>query len=587
MTHEKAYGLLASQPTSIGACSADKRDWIIISAVIDNQGNPVVISYYGDNRWDMWPFFEQSNLADAAKSFNWLKIPSGFRPACKAVIYRYWCVGIPGARRPAAVSIMRVLHALVSFTKYLDRQRISCFSEVRPIHVSSYVHEQRTVKCLSPNTLVKNFLPLELLYRFGDEHEDKLGFHPWPESSYFDTAGMSGESRRKSVQTSKTPLIPKLIAQTLFNFAEEIFKNGERLLDERDTGFRRTYRDRDVKLLRDSCFYLIGVLTGMRCEEIVGIEIDAGRTEIKSGVTYHWVKTVEHKTFKGGVEYMMPSMGHDILKIMERFSAPLREILKDEIAKMEALPEATTCPRLQKRLAKAKADQNRIFLGIHNGRVRAVSQQGWRQSLRNLATRAGTDWRLAPHQMRRLYAWTFVRHRLGNLLFLKEQFKHSSIDMSQLYAANPNQDSALYEEIFDEIQSQKVDIIDSWLSDKEPLAGGAGIKIMKMRAHDFPNRSALIQETSTRLSLRSTGHGWCLAQDDGCGGQGLYEKGLCVDCGNGVIDQSFKSVWQELYSHQSELLEEAEDLGPGAIERVQRDMSRAKRVLNALGADIE
>jgi len=586
MTQAKAYEFLISQPTSVSTCTSELRNNIVISAVADLQGKPIIISCYGDDLWDMWPFFDQSNLSDSGKSFSWLKIPKGFRHACKAIIYRYWRVGIPGSKRPAAVSLMRVLSSLVVFTEYLARQGLSCLSDTKPIHVSNYVHEQREVKRLLPNTLVKNFLPLEILYRFRDEYEDRLGFHPWPDSSYFDIAGMPGDSRLKSVRTSKTPLIPKPVAKTLFNYAENIFIDGDRILNERDTNPSGELITSEAKLLRDSCFFLIGTLTGMRCEEITGIEAHAGRTELKDGNSYHWVKSIEHKTFKGKVEYLMPSMVHDILKTMERLSAPLRENLKDQIAIIESLPDAATCPLLQKRLAQAKADKNRLFLGMHKGRIRTISGNTWQKRLKNLSSNAGTDWPLAPHQMRRLYAWTFVRHRLGNLLFLKEQFKHSSIDMSQLYAANPNQDSALYEEIFEEIQSQKIDIIDSWLSDDQPLAGGAGVKIMKMRAHDFANRGALICETSIRLSLRSTGHGWCLAQDDDCGGQGLYEKSLCVDCGNSIIDQSFKVVWQELYSHQNELLQDAEDLGPGAVERVRRDMSRAKRVLNTLGGDI-
>ena len=68
--------------------------------------------------------------------------------------------------------------------------------------------------------------------------------------------------------------------------------------------------------------------------------------------------------------------------------------------------------------------------------------------MKGFAAYAGVDWRLSPHQLRRAYAWTFVRHRLGNVLFLKEQFKHSSIEMTQLYAANPMQDDALFEDLF-------------------------------------------------------------------------------------------------------------------------------------------
>jgi hypothetical protein len=158
--------------------------------------------------------------------------------------------------------------------------------------------------------------------------------------------------------------------------------------------------------------------------------------------------------------------------------------------------------------------------------------------------------------------------------------------MSQLYAANPKQDSAIYDEILEEVRSQKVDIIQSWLLGDPPLAGGAGKSVMKLRAHDFPNRKALIEETSANLNLRSTGHAWCLAQDEGCGGAGLYERVRCGGCGHGLIDGSFKPVWQEIYRHQLELLDEEQYLGAGAAERVRRDFEMAKSVLTDLGVDI-
>lgn len=196
--------------------------------------------------------------------------------------------------------------------------------------------------------------------------------------------------------------------------------------------------------------------------------------------------------------------------------------------------------------------------------------------MRKFAKKAGVEWKLAPHQLRRTYAWTFVRHRLGNLLFLKEQFKHSSIEMTQLYAANPQQDGAIYDEILDEVLACKVDIVQNWLHEDQPLSGGAGKKIVKLRAHDFPNREALISETASRISIRSTGHAWCLAQDEGCGGAGLYERTRCADCSNGVIDETFKPVWQELYFHQRELLDDARELGPGAISASHEGASRRR-----------
>ena len=206
--------------------------------------------------------------------------------------------------------------------------------------------------------------------------------------------------------------------------------------------------------------------------------------------------------------------------------------------------------------------------------------------MKQFAKAAGVDWALAPHQLRRLYGYTFVRHKLGNILFLKEQFKHSSLSMTQLYAANPHQEAALYDEILEEIHRQKADVVLKWLGDDSPLSGGAGRKIMEIRAHDFPDRKALILETADKLSIRSTGHSWCLAQDDGCGGAGLYERTQCGGCGNGVIDVSFQPVWREIYRHQTELLDELDGLGPGAAARVRRDLDRARKVLTELGVDV-
>ena len=585
MAQRKAYGLLAEQPPSAADIVLDQRRKIVISAIVDKDGNTIILSRYGERLWDLWPFFEQSNVVASDMKIDWARMPESFYDVCKAVTYRYWMVGLPGVKPPAASSLSRFFDQLVSFTGYLARVGIGSMAKVRPLHISNYVQEQKVVKRLASATLASKFFVIEALHRFADQHPEGLSFHPWPESSFSEVAGFRGYANKQSTRTGKTPLIPKPVAQALFCFAEEVLNGADAILDERDAGKRPIYLDSKVKQIRDACFFMLGVLTGMRCEELVGIEVDAGRTETRDGVVFHWVKSIEHKTLKGKVEYMMPSMGHELLRILERWSTPFRRRLREQLADAEADTRVEGMEKRQRQIARARADLNRLFLGKGFEGIGAVSGTAWGTVMKQFAEKAGVDWQLAPHQLRRLYGWTFVRHRMGNLLFLKEQFKHSSLDMSQLYAANPQQDSALYDELLEEVRSQKVDIIESWLFEGQALAGGAGKKIMELRAHDFPNRKALIVETSTKLNLRSTGHAWCLAQDEGCGGAGLYEQARCGSCGNGLIDATFKPVWQEIYRHQFELLGETQDLGPGAADRVSRDLATARMVLQDLGIE--
>ncbi|QIN67967.1 hypothetical protein SBC1_80140 (plasmid) [Caballeronia sp. SBC1] len=578
-----AYGLLIEQPLSVAGLDETTRRNVVISAVIDS-GQERVLSRYGDLVWEMWPFVSTPNTHDSNKRLNWSRIPEPFREVSKAIVFRYWRVGTDGSTPPGVARLQHFLDHLAAFLRYLETVGVASFADVHPIHITNYVQTQKDGGHVR-GTLANKFCALERLYAFRDQHPDGLRFHPWPNSSAGEMAGRVGQSRKDGEKDSKTPLIPIAVAQALFIHAEKILKNADGILDERDAGRRSAWRDAEVAAIRNACFYLLGVLTGMRSSELSGIEVGAGRTEIRNGYTFHWIKSFEHKTKKGAVEFLMPSMGHEILRVLERWSEPHRIRLAERLQEWEANQGQRTHRRLQQ-IAVARANLGKLFLGKSCRGIVPVSGTGWGDALRKFADDAGMNWALAPHQMRRLYAYSFARHRLGGLLFLKEQFKHSSINMTQLYAANPRQDAALYDEILEETRQHKIRTIAGWLEGEELLAGGAGKKIMALRAQDFPDRKAMIEETSDRITIRSTSHAWCLAQDAGCGGSGIYEKGRCGTCRNGIIDGHFKPFWQETYRHQRELLEEAKKFGPGDVKRVQRDLEEAARVLNDLGVGL-
>lgn len=576
------YSLLEIQPISTAELLSEERSQIVISAVINTDGSRTIISRYEDDCWELWPFFEQSNRSESEKRIDWTKQPLAFREPLKAALYRYWMVGRPGLKRPVAGTLRDAAVRIAVFLRYLDGLNVKCFKDVTPLHISSFVQRLKDSKAMRPKSITNALLCLELLYIFRDQHPDSIPFAPFEDSTARQVSGLSASKKNRTREESGTPVIPKEFLGPLFEFAEGVLSTAEQLLDERDMGLRKMFDDKDLLTIRDACFFLLGLLSGMRCDEIVGVETGAGRTEIKDGFTYNWVKSIEHKTKKGNVEYLVSSMGIQVLKVMERWSEPHRIRIKAELLQLEEDLERVNSVKNANRLHTLRANQNRLFLGNLSNTV--VSGRSWGTRLRIFAKQAGVDWDLAPHQLRRTYARTFVEHRLGNVLLLKEQFKHSTLDMTQLYAANPMQDDALMDECLSELFEYKVQVIHHWLDESEALAGGAGKKISLMRANTFPDRASMLRETADKVSIRSTGHSWCLSQfAQGCGGQGLYERTRCAPCGSSVIDSTFQPIWREIYAHQQELRREALDLGPGTQQRVERDLARAKQVLIDLG----
>jgi hypothetical protein len=329
----KDYTLLAQQPHSANWLSDSARDAIVISAIVDGRGQRHVLSRFGDLVWEMWPFFEQANVSASGKQLNLSRIPEQFRDAVKAVLYRYWVAGMPDCAPPSANTLRTSFEALLPFLRYLEEHHLTALSQVQAIHVHNFLQE-RLKAGLSQRSMKRDCALIGMLYRFRDEHPEGLTFDPWPEDSL--SRASEGPRRYARGNAARTPLIPREIVRTLFAFAESVLQRADVLIDERNSGRRSALYSPEVLSIRNACFFLIGLLTGMRCDEIAGVEVNAGRTEIKDGITFHWIKTIEHKTKKGHVAYLAPSMALTALRIMERYSEPLRARLKEQLAMWDA-----------------------------------------------------------------------------------------------------------------------------------------------------------------------------------------------------------------------------------------------------------
>jgi len=587
MQTQAAWDLLANQPDSTRQTNAGPRDGLVISAKRDDAGSEHVLSRYGDNVWDLRPYINQPGVAECCKFIRWpADCPPELVADCKAVLYAWVRRGRAGMSPPHWITVKGVAVAsCVPLMRWLNRLGVSRFSQTQALHVSNYRHHCQHEQRLKPWGIFNRLRFLDLLWAFNNEAEFGLQLNPWGTSTLMAICGISGNAAstcKSSAGIAKTPIIPTDIQTAIFRHCESVLVQAAALLDARDRG-EISPNASPLIAIRSAALYLISITTGMRNDEVLGLENNAHRTEVRDGVTYHWVRTIEHKTKKGAVEYLCPPMTLEVLTLLQRYAEPLQSQLELEIKSLQA---AHPSKEVVSRLAQARADRKRLFLGVsqlqHN-RVRVLTTGACGSAMGKLAIAAGTTWKLAPHQTRRTYARLFVESRMGrsSLIFLKEQFKHSSLSMTQLYASNPQQDRALFDEILAEVTAYKSELLGAW-TENVPLSGGGGRKIVALRATPHASRQSLLNSAAEQIHIRATGHGWCLAQDDGCGGAGLYEATRCVDCKNAVIDDSFADTWLDIHEQQCELLD-LQDVGLAVKQRARRDVDRSAAVLSDLG----
>ncbi len=587
----QSFQTLAEQPLSLSGIPHSQWDKVIVSAIVDpDTREEEIICRASDPIWTLISTTggRKGEAAHRTK-FNWDRIQIGFRATCQSILYRHMKTGLANNVLPKPSTLRIELNQMAVFTRYLHAHGVRSLADVHPIHISNFVQEEKA-RGLDNRTLSSRFDTIELLYHFRAEHEDGLRIHPWQGST---SAELAGRRKDGTGQDGKTPLIPWDISQKLFNFSMKVLETANRLLDERDAGLRSKSKDKEVNRIMRACFYLLGVLTGMRLSELAGIELNAARTEIIDGVPLHWLKTESIKGNLGVVEYLMPELGWKILQVMERFSAPARTYI---LAQLTVLRTDKSKEGKAGRLLKIRQLSNMkncIFLSLGGSQVFAGISEDWgSKEMKKFAEDAGVDWELSAHQLRRLYAYTFVRHRLGNVLFLREQLKHASMNLTLLYCSNPLQDDSLYYEIMEEMNLQKAERVLKWIEPGAKLSGGLGNKIARLPAHSFKSRMEMVTEVSSKLTIRANATAWCLAEDGGgCAGHCMWEQTNCSGknggCGTSVIDEDNIPVWKEIYRQTKELLPLIPELGKGAAAKVKRDFKRSVEVLRDLGVALD
>lgn len=611
---------IQTQPRDVRGLSMADGDALIVS-IVQVDGKWRILSRYGDPDWEF--HIKATNSVPYNRFLRFSRIPEPFRATMKAVIYRYIRRGKPGSIRPDASTARVFLERTIPFLRHLIRIGVPQLRDVSPLACRHYVDacksqdRGRNGKPLSVEVLHKRLTTIEAIYELSQFTDDPMPMHPWPDTTAACMAGLAGLTGKESRRGGKTPLIPDAVFSKLFQIAWECISRADWLLTVRDelvaieaqrigqsrspifaaknrrllargwstglAGFSAALTD-----LRTACYVVVASLSGCRNHELAFVRQKACyRTEGNDGEVYWWMRSQSLKTDEGHTEWMIPGAAVRALEIMDRWAEPYQLMLTEEIERRRAADPADP------EIAVAQQHIGAVFLGIDKrlvNQVRTLSGQAWNLTLKEFMHRRGLDWAISTHQFRRTFANYAARSQFGDLRYLKEHFKHWSMDMTLGYALNGSQEMDLFYEIQDELDDIKEGVVEQWLKSDEPLAGGYGRGIMAWRGSNevtlFKDRRSMVRSIAESTAIRSNGHAWCTADDNQCVGNGGLDSTRCTGCNNAVISRAHAHIYQGMYDHLKEVVG-CNDIGASGLSRVQRDLSRCRDVLQSLGYDPE
>jgi integrase len=593
-------GDLLSRPMSAKGRHEHLDDWVVSAAKMPG-GQHIVVSRYGDDKWHF--LGGATNARDKVISFTTL--PECFRTDTKAMFYRYCLKGREGVVKPAISTIISSFISIRAFLRWLYKKNVSTLTQITPLHCLNYVkyckeYKKGNGQNLSIVRLKIRFIAVEAIFELSQHTNSPMPEHPWPESSAWVLAGANKELRE-----GKTVCIPDDILMPLFQQAWKLVESGVYLLNLRDNkdrivelGWTESLAKLNERLLDlcTACYIILAVTSGCRNHELAYLKNDpdhpdrANRhpwysTEDEEGVHYWWMRSRSDKTHTGDTEWMIPAKAVDALKVMERWALPYQEEIENEISALTVKnphdPQIIEANRHRHALFLGKANRSRL--------VRTLTINLWNSALRDFTWRCGLDFTISSHMFRKTFAVYAAKSPYGDLVYMRDHFKHWSLDMNALYALNEHQDLDLYGEVLAAKEDIKIGIVEHWLDQDALITGGAANKIKQYRESTpelkvFETRKKMAEAISEQVHIRATAHVWCINDTASCKSQGLIDRTNCMDCENSVIDDTKKAVWQGIYQQQLELLE-IDDIGQAAKARVRRDLEKVAGVLTELGIE--
>lgn len=318
-----------------------------------------------------------------------------------------------------------------------------------------------------------------------------------------------------------------------------------------------------------ACFICCGAFSGMRVSELLEITEDSYFKTCFDGKTFHMLQA---KTFKLG-QKKATWVTAPITEKAVQLAAVLTQSWRDEYNDHQ--PQKVNVLWFNKGARSKKP----VIISDWNLRLQRftqhfnilVSESDLKEciecnpnSTESIRTRVkqGKPWHMNTHQFRRTLAFYTIKHRLGNAIALKQQFKHLYLQMTDWYCAggvaSRIKDVEIDEELQQLLDSTQNELITNkfyqWSHSSAPLSGSHGKAIVAMREEGVPHLYSswdIIYKIvkNKQLTLHGTLHSYC-KNGYHCDMDGAANPAFCVDCSSGssIIDSDNARWWQQRHT---------------------------------------
>lgn len=580
---------------------------VITYAFVD--GASIPLSYRDSMTWDFAPYINIEIKSAASCIIRWRSIPEHWRNSLRDVISAYWLEGLPRNGLPQASSVISTFGHLSQFVKWLNGCGVRRFCDVSPIHFAEYVRLVNESEKTS-GYKAQLFLAIEKVFLLEEFISDAFIYHPWPSSSACEQANFR-QGQYSELQTVEIPLDIAIQLHTkayaFLNRSDIYFKARDafRSIESSDYSKGHTTRlhkkslesldltlesyNNYFRLLPAACYILIALHSGMRISEMGSLANNAYYESEFRGETYGWLKGKTYKSGERDTEWMINiEVGSYVTAILEKYAKWHHHQIQNQINDLKdrfSFASELDKPAIASELFTARKADSKLF--VSDGGL--LSEQQINIRISEFCDYSGINYHCKSHQFRRTFAVLCVKTGLGDVRYLREQYKHRMLDTSILYAANDRQDVELYEEINEVATHLRHEIIEHWLEADTSLSGGHAAYIEAQRVEyqgmTKKKRKDYIVGAAKNTYLRGTGHSWCLAESMGCGGHGLYDAPRCGGCSQSLIDDSTVAIWKGIGRQQLEL-RNVGDIGPGGKQKVEDNILVVADVLRDFGIDL-